>query len=149
MPWLSDTRSQIAVPISMRNRLLGVIVLESERPDAYDEANVSFVKWLASRAAIVLDSARLYREADRRADDMATLYSASRTISSSLERSEVLTNAAQSIASVLNVSGAILADYRADQQQLTITVYRLGTARHRHTRTAGISIWTRCPNCAP
>ncbi len=127
---IKDTRSEVAIPMEMRGRVIGVINLESDEIGTFNDGQISFIKRLASRAAVALDNARLYREAEQRADEMAALYSAGRAISASLERTEVLTHSAQSLASVLSVSGAILADYRADRGQLIVTaVYRLGTAR--------------------
>ncbi len=131
IPLLSTTLAQVAVPMEMRGRLLGVLNLESDEPAAFDNLDVPFVRRLASRAAVALDNARLYRETEQRADEMAALYSVSRTISASLERQDVLTNSAQSLAAVLGMSGTIMTDYRADPEQLMVTaVYRLGTARH-------------------
>ncbi len=131
LPLLTSTRTEIAVPLEMRGRLLGVLNLESDEADAFENVDISFIRRLASRAAVALDNARLYREAEQRGDEMAALYSASRVISSSLERSDVLINAAQALAAVLSVSGIIIADYQPDVKRLVITAsYRLGTARN-------------------
>jgi signal transduction histidine kinase len=131
LPLLDRTRTELAVPLEMRGRLLGVLNLESEDADTFESVDISFIRRLASRAAVALDNARLYRETEQRADEMAALYSASRVISSSLERSEVLINVAQALAAVLSVSGIIIADYHAEYRRLTITAaYRLGTARN-------------------
>jgi len=130
LPLLSTTLAQVAVPMEMRGQLLGVLNLESDDPTTFDKLDIPFVQRLASRAAVALDNARLYREAEQRADEMAVLYSASRTISASLERADVLTNSAQSLAAVLGMSGAIMTDYRPEPEQLVVTAaYRLGTAR--------------------
>src|SRR5258708_17782142 len=116
--------------MEMRGRVLGVLNLESDRLDAFDSSNVSFLQRLAARAVVAMDNARLYSEAENRADEMAALYSAGRSISSSLERAEVKTNVVQALAASLSGSSALVADYRADRSLLVVTaVYRLGTAR--------------------
>ena len=131
LPLLETTRAELAIPLEMRGRILGVLNLESDEAGAFDDIDLSFIRRLAARAVVALDNARLYRESEQRADEMAALYSASRTISSSLERSDVLVNAAQALAAVLSVSGIVLADFSAEKRQLTITAaYRLGTARN-------------------
>ncbi len=127
---LPETRSVIAVPIELRGRVIGVIWLEGDAPDTFSAADVAFVGRLAQRAAIALDHARLYREAARQADEMASLYTASRMISASLERPQVLAIAAQSLATTLRVSSVVMADYRKLQGEIEIVhAYRLATAR--------------------
>ncbi len=128
---LETTRAELVIPLEMRGRILGVLNLESDEAGAFDSIDLSFIRRLAARAVVALDNARLYRESEQRADEMAALYSASRTISSSLERSDVLVNAAQALAAVLSVSGIVLADFSDEKRHLTITAaYRLGTARN-------------------
>jgi signal transduction histidine kinase len=62
---------------------------------------------------------------------MAALYSAARVISSSLERTQILTNTAQSLAAVLSVSSAVMVEHSSDQDDLIVNaVYQLGTARN-------------------
>lgn len=127
---LAETRSAIAVPIELRGKVIGVIWLEGEAPDTFTAADVAFVGRLAQRAAIALDHARLYREAARQADEMASLYTASRMISASLERPQVLAIAAQSLATTLRVSLVVMADYRKLQDEIELVhAYRLATAR--------------------
>ncbi|MEP7286211.1 MAG: ATP-binding protein [Chloroflexota bacterium] len=129
-PLLPSTRSEVAVPMEIRGRLLGVLTLESDQSDAFNTSHILFIQRLAARAVVAMDNARLYREAEGRADEMAALYSAGRSISYSMERNDVLTNTAQSLAAVLNVSSAVLTDYRADRDELVVTaVYQLGTVR--------------------
>ncbi len=122
---------QIVVPMEMQGRVLGVISLESDRNTTFSDSDVEFIQRLAARAAVALDNARLYREAERRADEMSTLYSAGRAISSSLEREEILPVIAQSIAAMLNMSSSVIADCRVDRMQaVVLTTYRLGTAQN-------------------
>jgi len=127
---LDSTRALIAMPIEVRDHLLGILIVEGDQIDTFTDGDVQFLKRLASRAAIAFDHARLYREAEAQADDMAALYSASRMISSSLERTEALKNSAQSLAAVMRVSSVILADYKPNRQELQISMtYRLPTAK--------------------
>jgi signal transduction histidine kinase len=127
---LPETRSVIAVPIELRSKVIGVIWLEGEQTDTFAASHIAFVQRLAQRAAIALDHARLYREAAHQADEMASLYTASRMISTSLERPQVLAIAAQALTTTLRVSAVVMADYRKLQGEIELThVYRLPTAR--------------------
>ncbi len=58
------TRSALAVPLVARGQTLGVITLCSSGPGRrYGRADLELARELANRAAIALDNARLYREA--------------------------------------------------------------------------------------
>jgi PAS domain S-box-containing protein len=60
-------RSAITVPLSSRSRKLGVLTLVAEERE-FDEADFELAQQLSARAAIALENARLYGEAERRAD---------------------------------------------------------------------------------
>ncbi len=139
MEVLPGIRTQIAVPMEMQGRVLGVLSLESDRPDAFDASDVAFIKRLATRAAVALDNARLYDEAERRADEMAILYTAGRAISSSLERDQIMPQVAQSIATMLNVSSTLIGDCRLDRMTANVLyTYRLGTLQNSSERLPNV-----------
>ncbi len=120
---LDTTRSEVAVPMEMRGGIIGVLNLESEQVDAFDNLSVPFITRLAARAAVALDNARLYREAESRADQMSALYSAGRSVSSSLERADVLKNIARSLAGLLDTSYTVVADYSPERSELVVSAF--------------------------
>lgn len=115
VPTLPGMRAQIAVPLSSQGNLLGVLSLESDRAEGFGPTDVEFIKRLGARAAVALDNARLYRESEKRADEASALYTAGRSISSTLERDELLPRIAQSFSLVLGSSGALVTDLRTDR----------------------------------
>ena len=71
-------KSYIGVPLTVRGKTLGVITfIAAESGHRYDETDLAVAEDLASRAAIAIENAQLYRElrdADRRKDEfLATL----------------------------------------------------------------------------
>jgi signal transduction histidine kinase len=61
-------RSLIVVPLSARERTLGVITLiSSESGRQFTQADVAFAEGLAFRAALAIDNSRLFHEAQRNA----------------------------------------------------------------------------------
>jgi signal transduction histidine kinase len=79
---------------------------------------------------VALDNARLFRQSEQLADDMAVLYSASRAITSTLERDEVLQRIAQSMTMALECSSTLILNYNREVQKTEVlAVYKLGTAR--------------------
>ena len=62
-------RSTICVPLIARGRTLGaVILIAAETHPSYTQADLEQALELARRAAVAVDNARLYREAERGAD---------------------------------------------------------------------------------
>lgn len=59
---LTDTRSELAVPIKIGTENLGVLDLQSTVPDAFDEIDVFTAQTLTDQLAVAFENARLYRE---------------------------------------------------------------------------------------
>ncbi len=56
------TRSELAAPLRVGERIIGVFNLENDRVDAYHEGHLELVTALAAQAAVALERARLTRE---------------------------------------------------------------------------------------
>ncbi|MBN3942023.1 PAS domain S-box protein [Nostoc sp. NMS9] len=69
--------SGMSVPLILRGRVLGAMTLVSSSGRFYDTKSLMLAEELASRAAIAVDNARLYREAQQ--SQQAALRAASRT----------------------------------------------------------------------
>lgn len=57
-----ETRSELAAPLTIRGRPIGVFNLESDAEDAYHEGHLELLNAFASQAAIAIERARLTRE---------------------------------------------------------------------------------------
>ena len=86
----SPMRSELAVPLITKNRLIGVIDLEASRPDFFNDSHVNLLELLANRMAMALDNARLYRRSVRQARALQLLNEISREMSSVLVLDELL-----------------------------------------------------------
>src|SRR5215467_10991686 len=62
---LDAVRSELAVPMVARGKLVGVLDLQSTRLKAYTEHDRALLRLLASRVAVSIDNARLYRRVER------------------------------------------------------------------------------------
>jgi len=60
VPGIAGARSELAVPMLVRDRLIGVLNVESPRPSAFSEEDIAPLTTLAGQAAIAIDNARLY-----------------------------------------------------------------------------------------
>lgn len=61
-PDLPMTRSEIALPLIVRNKVLGVMDLQSDRPQAFSSDDIDIFQTLADQIAIAIENARLMDE---------------------------------------------------------------------------------------
>ena len=73
IPGIAEARSELAVPLIARDRVIGVFNVESEQLEAFSEADCDALSILAGQAAIAIDNAHLYRDlcrVSREKDDL-------------------------------------------------------------------------------
>jgi sigma-B regulation protein RsbU (phosphoserine phosphatase) len=57
---VSDVRSELAIPLLLKDRCIGVFDLESPELDAFSKKHVELLTLLAAQAAVAIENARLY-----------------------------------------------------------------------------------------
>jgi phosphoserine phosphatase RsbU/P len=63
--FVEDARSELAVPMLIKDRCIGVFDLESPELDAFSKEHKELMTLLASQAAVAVENARLYEEVRR------------------------------------------------------------------------------------
>ncbi len=81
---LASVRSELAVPLITKNRLIGIVDLEAQWPNFFTEQHQNLLELLASRIALAIENARLYRRSVRQAKMLQVLNDISRELSSEL-----------------------------------------------------------------
>src|SRR5262250_2479974 len=94
---IDAVRTEMAVPMVARQKLVGVIDVQSTRLNAYTEYDRALLRLIASRVAVAIDNARLYRRVDRNNRTLRTLSAISNEISSILDLDELLAKISQSV----------------------------------------------------
>jgi GAF domain-containing protein len=61
-PDLPETRSEMALPLMVGNRILGALDVQSREEVAFTEEDISILKVLADQVAIAIDNARLFSD---------------------------------------------------------------------------------------
>ena len=61
LPGLPAAQSQLALPLLVKDRLVGVLVVESPRPSAFDELDEVLLGIVGNQAATAIDNARTYQ----------------------------------------------------------------------------------------
>ncbi|MGH9608753.1 MAG: SpoIIE family protein phosphatase [Bryobacteraceae bacterium] len=94
-------RSELAAPMLVRGKLVGVIDLESTRSNAFSDEDMALLGLIASRVGIAIDNARLYRRAERQNRTLRVLTHLSREFSSILDLDELLSKIAVTIRALI------------------------------------------------
>lgn len=58
-PDLPDTRSEIAIPLMARNKLIGVLDVQSTEPQAFHQSDLDILQTLADQIAVAIENVRL------------------------------------------------------------------------------------------
>ena len=95
-------RTELAVPMTARGKLVGVIDLQSTRVNAYTEYDRALLRLIAARVGIAIDNARLYRRVERQNRTLKTLANISREFSSILDLNELLGKIASTMRDLIN-----------------------------------------------
>lgn len=83
-------RSELAVPLILKNRVIGVIDLESEQVSAFTQDQRKLLELVASRMAVAVENARLYTRLSRQAQTLTVLSEISRELTSILDLDTLL-----------------------------------------------------------
>jgi GAF domain-containing protein len=73
-PVLPDTRSEMALPLIARDRLLGALTIQSKQPEAFSPEDIVSLQSMTDLIAIALDNNRLVQETKKALDEVTTLH---------------------------------------------------------------------------
>jgi len=99
---LDAVRSELAVPMIARRKLVGVIDVQSTSPNAYSEQDKRMMRLIASRVASSIENASLYRRVELRNRTLRTLAALSEGFNSILDLDELLGKIAKSVRTLIN-----------------------------------------------
>src|ERR1043166_760902 len=99
---LDAVRSELAVPMLARGKLVGVLDVQSTRVKAYTDQDRSLLRLIGARVAVSVDNARLYRRVERQNRTLRTLAHLSQEFSSILDLDELLGKIAATIRALIN-----------------------------------------------
>ena len=103
-----EIRSYIMAPLSVRDNLVGVMVLGTSRPDVFDETHVDMVRDAARPVAVAIHQAHLLEEERTQRRFAETLQEVARILSSTLDREKVLHVVLDQLARVIAYDSAVV-----------------------------------------
>jgi sigma-B regulation protein RsbU (phosphoserine phosphatase) len=97
-----NVRSELALPLIVKNRLIGVIDIESRQPDYFTEEHKRLLMLIASRMAVGIENARLYTRTTRQARTLLLLNEIARELTSILNLDELLKRVAELLSRLID-----------------------------------------------
>jgi phosphoserine phosphatase RsbU/P len=85
-----EVRSELAVPLIVKNRVIGVIDLQSQQVGYFQTEHLRLLELTASRVAQAIENARLYTRVARQAQTLAVLNEIAREVTSILDLDPLL-----------------------------------------------------------
>jgi sigma-B regulation protein RsbU (phosphoserine phosphatase) len=110
---MDAVRSEMAVPMVARHKLVGVIDLQSTATGAFSAQDRALLQLIAGRVGAAIDNARLYRRVDRQGRTQRTLTLLAQEFSSILRLDTLLEEIAKSMHTLINYDAFVI--LRVDQ----------------------------------
>jgi phosphoserine phosphatase RsbU/P len=97
-----DVRSELAIPLIVKNRVIGVINLESLKPEYFTEEHKRLLTLIASRMAVGIENAQLYTRTTRQARTLLLLNEIARELTSILNVDQLLKRVAELLSRLID-----------------------------------------------
>lgn len=125
----SLTRSELIVPITVKGQVIGVLDVQSEQLNDFDQIDVEMLQSLANQAGIAIENARLFEETQRllketeeRNAELASINSIQLGLASKLDMKEIYELVGDKLRAIFGVHGIVI--YSFDhERQLVIDEY--------------------------
>ena len=92
---VDSVRSELAVPLVVHGRVIGVLDIESSQPDYFTPDQQGILSLVATRIGTAIENARLFEAARKQAETLLLLNEIGREANSSLQVEEILRRSAE------------------------------------------------------
>src|SRR5271168_1473270 len=113
---IDNVRSELAVPLMLRGKCVGVLDIQSRHLDYFTNEQQNILTLLASRLAVAIENARLFQQVRAQAETLLVLNEVSREMSSILDVEELLRRAAELVKRVIDYQILSLMLYDEEQK---------------------------------
>ncbi len=94
---ITECKSEVAVPLKLKDRMIGVLDAESDQLFAFTQKDVRILSQLASQIAIDIENSRLFQEEKKRSLQLALINDVGRRVVSTLDLDRLLQRVIESI----------------------------------------------------
>jgi GAF domain-containing protein len=103
-PLLTDTQSELAIPLIVAGRIIGVLDIHSAKPNAFGEDEIAIIQTLSGQLAVAVQNARLFSQVSQRAERERKVVEITSRIRSTNDISSILQTAVSELRRALGIS---------------------------------------------
>lgn len=85
-----ETRSELAIPLVVRDEVVGVLDIQSEALDFFDKETIDLLTLFSTQASIAIENARLYSREQRRSQQLEAINAVARQTTALVELDQLL-----------------------------------------------------------
>lgn len=124
VPGVHIIHGWIGAPLVARGQPVGILTVDSTRPNAYTEEDARIVAAMGDHAAIAIANAQLLQQLQQRLDELAFLHQTGQALTASLELDDVLRSLLRKVQEHFKVEAVSVALVEEDSHDL---VFRFAT----------------------
>jgi GAF domain-containing protein len=105
-PLLTETRSELAIPLIAAGRIIGVLDIHSSKPNAFGEDEIAIQQTLSGQLAVAVQNARLFSQVSQRAERERKVVEITSHLRSTNDISSILQTAVSELRRALGISSS-------------------------------------------
>lgn len=118
----SELQSLLLVPLARRNKLFGLLAMgEVSKPRSYSQSELRLAQNLAGQAAVALEHAHLFSQAQRRIAELSTFHEIVLQLNSPLKLNAVLDAITESALKMIEANNLHIYLYDAETQEFSLS----------------------------
>ena len=130
-PMLPETKAELAVPLQVGRKIIGVLDVQCDRPDALKAADVPIFQALAGQIAVAIENARLFQEWQDHVSELAVLNRIAHATGSTMRLEGLLEALYEAIEDLTGATTFFVALYNKDTQMISFPFYMDDGVRYR------------------
>ncbi|MBN4049641.1 SpoIIE family protein phosphatase [Bacteroidales bacterium AH-315-N07] len=85
LPGLNNLESQVAIPLTVKDKLIGVLAIESDKANVFDEKDEFIITIIANQAASAIENAKLFKSEQEKLDQLNIAHKELKELNEQLE----------------------------------------------------------------
>jgi signal transduction histidine kinase len=118
-----DIKSELAVPLTIDGKLIGVVNVDSVELNAFDIEDLELLTLLSKQSALMIENARLFDTVQRKVKELTTLIEISKTVASTLALDKALNEIVERAAKLMDSKLCAVRLLSDDGESLILRAY--------------------------